>query len=92
MASFSGNNEVYNFLEEIGKAQFYPKFEEVGYDTIESLQYIALKDLTRDMGIPIGHARMILARCAKSTAKSTPSVCSFTLPFYITILYLVYCD
>ena len=86
MASFSGNNEVYNFLEEIGKAQFYPKFEEVGYDTIESLQYIALKDLTRDMGIPIGHARMILARCAEY------SVCSFTLPFYITISYLVCCD
>jgi len=88
MASFSGNNEVYNFLEEIGKAQFYPKFEEVGYDTIESLQYIALKDLTRDMGIPIGHARMILAQCAEYT----PPVCPFTLPFYITILYLVYCD
>ena len=70
----SYENEVYKFLERIDKEDFYDTFKDYGYNTFESMQYITLNDLKGDMGIPVGHARVIFAKWSDFNETKSSSV------------------
>ena len=56
------DNDVMKLLRELKLEDYFQKFMDEGYDTLDRLENIVLEDLIKDIGLKKGHARQFLRK------------------------------